>query len=758
MPEHPPTPRSEPRLEDVRFLTGRGRYADDLGRPGQLYGHVVRSDHAHGVIQGIDASDALRVPGVVGVHTEADLAADGLNPMPCVVEVPSEPPMVVPPRTALARGRVRHVGDPVAFVVAETPAAARDAADLVAVDIDPLPAVTDARAGDGAGAPELWAEAPGNRAFRFRMGDAEAVDRAMAAAAHVIELDIANHRVTAAPMETRAGIGEYDAEAGWTLTASVQGVHGIRGQLAAVFGADMERIRVTAPDVGGGFGLKNFLYPEWVLLLWAARRHGRPVKWTAARGEDFAAATHGRDIRTRARLGLDAEGNFLALEARLHANMGAYLSSVGPGASTRAAPTAMGGVYAIPLIHMETIGVFTNTGPVDAYRGAGKPEANFIIERLIDAAARRCGFDAIELRLRNAIDTLPYRSAQGMEIDTGRFRANIVDAVGHADRAGFEARRAAAAGAGKLRGLGFGCFLETARGTPEEGAEVRFAADGRVELRVGTESNGQGHETAYAQIAGERLGLPLDAFRYIQADTRATRTGFGHGGARSMHMGGGALSAARDEVVAKARDAAAGLLQSAAADLEFAEGRFAAPSGQSVALADVAAAAAGGLDSFARIEDAPFTFPNGCHACEVEVDPDTGQVEILRYVMVDDYGALINPRLTEGQVQGGVAQGIGQALGEHVAYDPDSGQLVAGSMMDYLIPAADGLPPFELHLEGVPTEANPLGVKGSGQAGCIAAPSAVINAILDALKPLGVDHIDMPATPETVWRAIRSAG
>jgi carbon-monoxide dehydrogenase large subunit len=763
-------PQSLPRREDARLLTGAGRFTADLHSAGQLHAVLVRSPHAHAAIAGIDARQAQAMPGVVAVHTAQDLAADGLGPLPCVVQLADGSPLTVPPRHALAGDRVRHVGDPVALVLADTRAAAQDAAQCVDVDYDPLPALTDPAAALQAGAVQLWPQAPGNLAFHFRRGDAAATRAAFASAAHLVELAIANQRVSALPLEPRAGLAEYDAASGvFTLTATAQGVHDIRAQLAGpVFGLPEDRFRLLAHDVGGGFGLKNFLYPEWVLLPWAARRHRRAVLWVAERGEELSAAAHGRDVQATARLALDGDGRFLALEAHLVANLGAYLSGTAPAVTTRAAPTAMGGIYAIPHVYMESRGVFTNTSPVDAYRGAGKPEANYLIERLVDTAARRCGFDALELRRRNAMHAFPHRSALGMQIDGGRFAANIERAAQRAGRDGFAARRAAAAARGRLRGLGFGCFLETSRGNPSEGAEIRFCGDATVELRLGTESHGQGHETAFAQIAAARLGLPLEAFRFIQADTARVRMGHGHGGARSMHMGGGALCKAIALALDKARPIAAQLLQADAGDVQFDAGHFAVPaSGRRVALTEVARAAreadpvgdgaAGGLDSFASVEDAPFTFPNGCHVAEVEIDPDTGTVALERYLCVDDYGALINPRLAKGQVQGGVAQGIGQALGEHVVYDADSGQLVSGSLMDYALPHAAGLPALEVYLEGIPTAANPLGVKGTGQAGSIAAPQAVMNAIVDALAPLGIDHVDMPATPERLWQAIRAA-
>ena len=767
--------QSIPRLEDQRFLTGAGRFVADIDLDGQLHAVIVRSPHAHAEILYIDVTEATRSEGVIGIHTETDLVAEGVGPLPCVASFPAKTPLVIPERWALARDIVRHVGDPVVLVIATSHQAALAAAELVEIEYEPLPSVTDGHAALAEGAPRLWEQAPGNVAFTFEKGDPDAVNAVMASAAHVVELDIINNRVMAAPVEPRAGIAHYDAAHGVKhLICTAQGLHAIQNQLAtSVFKVPVERIHLSAPDVGGGFGLKNFLYPEWVLLPWAARHHGRPVKWVAERGEDHAGAAHGRDIRTTARLALDERGRFLALDADLVANMGAYLSAAGPGASTTSSPTAMGGVYDIPLIHMHSTGVFSNMTPIDAYRGAGKPEANFIIERLIDAAARRCGFDAVELRRINAIDGFPHVTAQGMALDSGRFRRNIDDAVGHADRDGFEQRRAVSAKVGRLRGLGFGCFLETARGAPQEGAEVRFTPEGRIELRVGTESNGQGHETAYRQIAADRFGLAMEAFDYIQSDTAEVRIGHGHGGARSMHMGGGAMALAIDAVLVKAREVAATLLQATGAALEYADGRFTVPdSGRSVSLIEVSAAARNpdvasglqddgegntGLDTFIFREQVPFTFPNGCHAAEVEIDPDTGVVALLRYIMVDDYGTLVNPLLTEGQVHGGVAQGIGQALMENVSYDAESGQLLVGSFMDYTVPRAAHLPGFETHLEGVPTQANALGVKGSGQAGCIGAPQTIINAVLDALAPLGIDHIQMPATAETIWRAIREA-
>ncbi|MBI3197248.1 MAG: xanthine dehydrogenase family protein molybdopterin-binding subunit [Rhodospirillales bacterium] len=761
--------RSVRRLEDARFLLGRGRYVEDIDAGTTLHGYVLRSPHAHALIKRIDVAPAAALAGVHLVATSADLAADGLGPLPCMAAVS---PLVVPPRPALALGRVRHVGDPVAFVVADSIGAAREAAELIEVDYESLPSVVEGKVALAAGAPALWDQAPGNLAFHLQKGDHAAVAQAMRNAAHVVAIEVMNNRVIVVPLEPRAGIARYDAATDtMDLELTGQGLHGIRRQLAEfVFKVPLERIQLHAPDVGGGFGMKNFLYPEWVLLLWAARKLGRPVRWIADRAEEFVSGAQGRDIEASAKLALDATGRFLALDVAMVANLGAYLSGNGPGASAVAASTAHGGVYDIPSIAVDVRGAFTNTVPVDAYRGAGKPEANYITERAIEAAARLLGRDPADLRRQNLIASFPHRTAMGMAIDSGGFVANLDAAVERADMKGFEARRAAAKAQGRLRGIGVGCFLETSRGAPNEGAEVRFQPDGTVTIAVGTESNGQGHETSFAQIAAGHLGLPIGAFRYVQADTRQVRSGAGHGGARSMHMGGAALVKAMDAALTKARWLAAHLLQASGDDLDYRQGRFTVRGTDRgidlAALAESARDAANLPDGMSpevgrglgehvlNITDV-FTFPSGCHIAEVEIDPETGGCALLRYTAVDDYGRLINPMLTEGQVQGGVTQGIGQAMTERTVYDPGSGQLLSGSLMDYALPRADDLPSFDIDLVERPTTANPLGVKGSGQAGCIAAPQTVMAAVLDALSPAGVTALDMPATPERIWRALQ---
>ncbi len=762
--------RSLRRLEDPRFLIGQGRYVDDMDLPGQLHGIVLRSPYGHATIEGIDAASARAMPGVRGVFTAADLDADGLGTLPCIAQVATVAPMMVPPRRALARERVRHVGDPVAFVVADTSDEARGAAERIAVAYRPLPAVVDATAALAAEAPLLWDEAPGNLSYRFERGDKAAVDAALAGAAHTIEIELVNNRLVVAPIEPRAAIGHYDAAADrLELLLTGQGVHSLRQQLAnAVFHLPVDRIVVRAPDVGGGFGVKNFLYPEWVLVLWAARRLGRPVKWVAERGEEFVSSAQGRDNRTRGRLALDQDGRFLALDVDTVANLGAYLSTNGPGSSTNSPASAMGGVYAIPAVFMAVRGAFTNTVPIDAYRGAGKPEANYLIERLVDRAARRLALDPVALRRRNLISRFPYRSGLGVTIDCGRFAANLDEMAQRVLTEGVAARRREAAGRGKLRGLGIACFLETSRGTPGERAEIRFEPEGRIALVLGTQSNGQGHETSFPQIAADLFGLPIAAFRFVQADTGQVKSGNGHGGARSMHMGGTALFQAAQMVLSKGRAIAAHLLQADANEVSFSAGRFTVGGGERgidlLALAEASRDPANlpdgmspGLDADAYNDSDVFTFPNGCHAAEIEIDPETGAVTLERYAAIDDYGRLINPMLTAGQVQGGLAQGIGQALFEHTVYDEGSGQLLSGSLMDYALPRADDLPPLDITLAELPTAVNPLGVKGAGQAGCIAAPQTIVNAILDALLPLGIEQIDMPATPERIWRAIRNA-
>ncbi|QHO76408.1 carbon monoxide dehydrogenase [Bradyrhizobium sp. CCBAU 051011] len=760
--------RSIDRLEDARFVQGRGRYVADLAAPNALHGVVVRSPHAHARIAAIGAEAARKMPDVAAVLTGAELAADKIGPMPCAVTaIPMTTPLLVPPYHALAQGVVRYVGEPVAFVVAASAEAARDAAEAVVVDYEPLPpvvAIADAISPD---APSIWPEASGNFAFQFNRGEIGPVQTALRDAAHVVECELINNRVVAAPMETRGAIGEFDAASGRLhLTASAAGAHAIRDLLAhGVFRIDREKLRVSIPDVGGGFGMKNVLYPEWVLVLWAARRLGRPVRWIGDRSEDFTGSAHGRDSLIRVRLGLDRDGRLLALETKVFANLGAYVSTVAPAVPTMAMASAMGGVYDIPLIAFETRGVFTNTTPVDAYRGAGKPEANYLIERCIDIAAHQLGMDALKLRRKNIMRRFPYASAMGLNVEQGSFAHAIDHAATAAE--GFKARARSSRKQGRLRGLGLACFLETARGQPNEVAKVGFGEDGLIDLKVGTHSSGQGHETTYAQIAADALGLPLDRFRFRQGDTNDLDSGGGHGGARSMHQGGTALLMAAEGLIDNARRLAARLLQAGVDAIQYQAGMLrVAATGQEISLDEVARASfqsagddvAPGLAHKATHLCDRYTFPNGCHVAEVEIDPATGEVRLDRYVIFDDYGRLLDPRQTLGQVHGGVVQGIGQALFEQALFDAETGQILSGSLMDYALPRAGDLPAFEGDLTpDFPSRANRLGVKGSGQAGAIAAPATIMNAVMNALAPLGVQHLDMPATPSRIWHAIQTA-
>lgn len=757
--------KSIARLEDARFLTGKGRYVADMIPTDALHAVVLRSPHAHAIVTAIATETARTMPGVVGVFTAADLAADDLAPLPCTAVVASVSPMVVPPRLVMAHDRVRHLGEAVALVIATSIAAARDAAEAIEVSYETLPAVIDGANALAPEAPQIWPQAPGNEAFRFLKGDRAATDAAFAQADHIISLDLFNNRVHAMPIEPRAALAHYDSGR-FDLLFTGMGVHGIRRQLATVFRRPEDHFHLTCPDVGGGFGAKNFLFPEYILALWAARKLRRAICWQAEPSEEFAAAVHGRDLRAKARLALDKDGRFLALEISSIADMGAYLSAVGPHCPTNAFSTAMGGVYAIPAMHLEVRGAFTNSLPVDAYRGAGKPEANYIIERLVDEAARVLRRDPAALRAMNMLPNAPHRTAMGMAVDGGRFAANLAVLDKASDVAGFPARRAEAARRGMLLGRGIACFLETARGAPGEWASVAVDASGNATAAIGTQSNGQGHETSYAQIVADRLGLTPGEVRVVQADTNLLPNGNGHGGARSLHLGGGALVLALDTLMEKARLIAAHLLQADPAALHFADGRFALPNGaRFITLAAVAAAAedssslpegmAPGLAASGHNTSDLVTFPNGCQAAEVEIDPETGHLRLTRYIAVDDYGRLVNPRLTAGQVQGGLVQGIGQALLEDIIYEPESGQLLTGSLMDYALPRADDVPAIEVILEGTATASNPLGVKGSGQAGAIAGPQTVMNAIADALALRNAIAPDMPATPEKIWRALQ---
>jgi carbon-monoxide dehydrogenase large subunit len=753
------------RIEDPRLLIGGGRYTDDIVMAGAAHGVVLRSPHAAAKILSIDTAAALEVPGVLAVLTAKDWADEGLGEIPCVIPLKNidGSNRANTPRGALATDRVRHVGDAVAFIVAETAEAAKDGAEAVFVDYDLLPSATDLATARLPGAPQVWEGIPNNTVFDWETGDKAKAAELASKAAHVTKLTVVNNRVIVNSMEVRAATAEYDpALQKFTLYCGTQGSWLVKNLLAgSVFKTEPEKFRVVTPDVGGGFGMKLYLYGEYALVCMAARRLGRPVKWTSERTEAFQSDTQGRDNITEAELSLDADGKFLALRTTNYAGMGAYLSTFAPMIPTGAGTKVLASVYNFQAIHAHVIGVLTNTVPVDAYRGAGRPESNYVVERLIDAAARELGIDRIELRKRNMVPSsaMPYTTAVGQRYDSGDFVAVLDAALKNADWAGFPARQAASKAQGKQRGIGVAYYLEATGGGPTERAEVRFAKDGFVDVLVGTQSTGQGHETAYAMLTSHELGIPMEKIRIVQGDSDEIPTGGGTGGARSLYSEGQAILLTAASVIEKGKQAASEHLEASVSDIEFATDRGV----DILSLAQIqreraAKGEAATLLDAAEVADIKsHTFPNGCHIAEVEVDPDTGLIEVPRYVVVDDVGHAINPMIVRGQVHGGVAQGIGQAVHERTAYDKESGQLLSASFMDYALPRAEDLPDIEVEFLSVPCETNPLGVKGAGEAGAVGSPPALMNALVDALSGVGVTHMDMPATPETVWKAIELA-
>ena len=761
------------RVEDPRLLKGAGSYTDDIQLPGTAHGVVLRSPHAAAALRSTDTAAARAMPGVLAVYVAADLDADGIGTLPCAATVKNRDgsAQVVPERPVLARDGVHHVGTPVAFVVAETLKQARDAAEAIIVDYDTRPAVTDLGAAMDAGQPQVWPQAPRNVCFDWEIGDRAAVEAEFARAAHVTRLSVVNNRIVVNSMEARAALASYDAASQrWTLRTNTQGGWSLKGFLGNdVFKVDPDRFRIITPDVGGGFGMKLFLYPEQVLTCYAARKLGRPVKWASERTEAFLSDSHGRDNITLGELAVDKDGIFLALRTRNVANMGAYLSNYAPYIPTSAGTGVLASVYGFKAVYANVIGVFTNTVPVDAYRGAGRPEANYLVERLVDAVAREMKIDRVALRRRNMVtpDQMPYCTPMGKLYDSGDFRVVLDHALEAVDWAGFERRRAEAAQRGKRRGIGMAYYLEATGGGPTERAEIRFADDGFVDVYVGTQSTGQGHETAYVQLTVDRLGVPGEKVRVRQGDTDTIPEGGGTGGARSLYSEGQAILATAATVIERGRKAASEAMEAAPADIVFEVGRFSiVGTDRGVGIMELAAqqrarAAKGEdvttLDAAEVAEIKAHTFPNGCHIAEVEVDPETGVTDLVRYCVTDDVGKAVNPMIVRGQVHGGVAQGFGQAILERTAYDAASGQLLSGSLMDYAVPRADDLPDIDVEFVEVPCGTNPLGVKGAGEAGAVGSPPAVINALVDALSPLGVSHIDMPATPEQIWRAVAKA-
>ena len=764
------------RREDPVLLRGEGVYTDDLSLPDQVHAHVVRSQHAHGTIRGVALDEARAMPGVLGAWSGADLAEYG--PLLCTVSPRNRDgsPLRAPERPSLAVDKVRYVGDPVAFVVAETPAQARDAAEAVVVEVEPLDAVTEAGAAARPGAALLYDDVPGNVVLDFHQGDAEAVAAAFGSAAHRVSLSLRNNRIVVCAMEPRAALAEYDAADGhWTMRLGSQGVFGLRRQLAEdILRVPLNRVRVLTGNVGGSFGMKAAAYPEYACILHAARALGRPVRWTDERSGSFVSDQHGRDHEIEAELALDADGRFLAVRLTALANMGSYLATVGPMMGTVNLARNVQSNYATPLVEVSTRCVMTNTTPVSAYRGAGRPEGNYVMERLIETAARQTGMDALALRRLNHIgaDRFPFTGSGGTSYDGGEFSALMDRAVEASDWDGFEVRAAESRARGMLRGRGLGNYLECTAPASKEMVGVRFGEDGTVTIVTGTLDYGQGHWSPFAQVLHEKLGVPFEAIRLVQGDSDQLVAGGGTGGSRSMMASGTAIMEAAALVAEKGREAASHLLEADAGDIEFAPdaaggGRFAiAGTDRGVGIMELAARVRGedGLPEALRSLDvehvsagAAMAYPNGCHVAEVEIDPETGHVQVVRYCAINDIGVVVNPLTATGQAHGGIAQGIGQALMERVSYD-EGGQLLAASFMDYALPRAEDLPELSVASRPVPALGNPLGVKGCGEAGCAGSLPAVMNALTDALARAGAAAVQMPATPEKVWAALRAVG
>jgi len=776
--------QSVKRKEDARFLTGAGQYTDDVTMANQTHAYFLRSPHAHAKLRKIDTSKAKKAPGVVAVYTGADL--EGVNGLPCgwLITSVDGTPMKEPPHHVLAKGKVRYVGDQVALVIAETREQAKDAAELIDVDYEVLPAVVNSADALKPGAPQIHDEAPGNKCYTWAIGDRAAVDAAFAKAAHVTKIDIVNNRLIPNAIEPRAAVASYNrAEDAYTLYVTSQNPHVERLLMTAfVLGLPEHKVRVIAPDVGGGFGSKIYLYAEETAMVWASKRVNRPIKWACERSESFLTDAHGRDHITHAELALDKDGKFLALRVHTIAAMGAYLSTFASCIPTILYATLLAGQYTTPVIYCEVTAAFTNTAPVDAYRGAGRPEATYVVERIVHQAAAETGIAQDELRRRNFIRTFPYQTPVALLYDTGGYDATLDEAMKIADVKGFAARKAEAAKRGRLRGLGYAAYIEACGIAPSnvagalgaraglfEAGEVRVHPTGSVTVFTGSHSHGQGHETTFAQVVATVLGIPVENVDVVHGDTGRVLFGMGTYGSRSLSVGGTAIMKALDKIVAKGKKIAAHLLEAAEGDIEFKDGKFTvAGTDRSKTFGEIALTAyvphnypldklEPGLNETAFYDPTNFTFPAGTHICEVEIDPDTGVVQVVNFTACDDFGNIINPMIVEGQVHGGLTQGIGQALLENCVYDKESGQLLTGSYMDYAMPRADDLPSFKVGTKVTPCTHNPLGSKGCGEAGAIGAPAALMNAVLDAMSVAGVKHFDMPASPHRVWQALRSA-
>jgi aerobic carbon-monoxide dehydrogenase large subunit len=763
------------RVEDARLLTGQGRYAEDWNSPGQVYAAFVRSPHAHADVLAVDAAPARRVSGVLDVLTGRDLRADGIGAIPTLIaergggiKNRDGSPFADPPWYPLAIERVRYVGEAVAVVLGTTPASAHDGAAAVSVQYTPRPAVVHGVVALADGAPQLHAGVAHNRVYDWECGEPDVVARAVASAAHVTRLTVVDNRLVTCFIEPRAALAEWDAGAGrYTLYASLQTVHQLAANLARILGVAVDRVRCVTGDVGGGFGSKIQTYPEYVVLAWAARRLGRPVKWVSSRTEGFLSDAQSRDHLLEGELALDGKGQITALRVHSTSNLGSYVAPCIPVSTLTNMERMISGLYAIPAIHLRVEGVLTNTVPINVYRGVGRLECVYTVERLVERAAREIGRDPTAFRRTHMVRAFPYRTATGAIYDSGDYLARLEEAIIKADVAGFAARRAEASRRGKLRGIGVGPYVEGTGGVPHEFAEVRVLPTGLVEVPIGSQSQGQGHETVFAQVVAERLGVPFERVSIVMGDTDRVAKGVGTFASRSMVRGGGAAVEAVDTLVKSGRAMAAQLLEAAPADIEYGGGTFrVVGTDRAIGLFEVARAAASGrlppalgatLGAATMHENPAFAFANGCEVCELEVDPETGAVEIVALSMVDDSGRSVNPMIVHGQQHGAVAQGIGQALHERCVYDSTTGQLLSGSFLDYAIPRAADLPAIDVTSRDVLSPTNALGVKGAGEGGTVGAPGAVIHAILDALAPLGVTDIDMPATPEAVWRAIENA-
>jgi carbon-monoxide dehydrogenase large subunit len=770
------------RKEDHRFITGKGHYTDDHARPGQVSAYFIRSPHAHAKLKKIDTSAASKMPGVLAIFTGAEFAADKLGPLICgwMVNSKDGSPMKMAPHPALAAGKVSHVGDAYAVVIAETLAQAKDAAEKITTDFEVLPAVIDPAQAQQKGAQQIHETAPNNTIYQWHIGDPDGNSAAMKKAKHITRLDFINNRLVPNALEPRSAIAEYDpGDENFTLWTTSQNPHVARLVISAFIGVAPEhKLRVIAPDVGGGFGSKIFIYPEEVVCLWASKKVARPVKWTADRSEAFVTDAHGRDHVTHAELGFDENNKIVGMKVKTIANLGAYMSTFSSAVPTYLYATLLSGQYDIPSIYCEVDSVYTNTVPVDAYRGAGRPEATFVVERLMEVSARELGVDPADLRKKNFVKSFPYQTVVASLYDAGDYNASLSKAMDIHDVKGFSKRKRESAKKGKLRGLGYSTYIEACGVAPSavvgslgagvglwESAEVRVNPTGSVELLTGCHQHGQGHETTFAQLVSDRLGIPFENVTVVHGDTDKVQFGMGTYGSRSGAVGMSAIVKALDKVEAKAKKIAAHLLEAAEGDIEFKNGKFSvAGTDKAIAFGDLALQAyvghkfptseiEPGLKESAFYDPTNFTFPAGCHICELEIDPDTGAVTIDKWTAIDDFGTVINPMIVEGQVHGGIAQGVGQALYEHAVYDK-SGQLVSGSFMDYAMPRAENFPHFEVGMTKTECPSNPLGIKGCGEAGAIAAPAAVMNAITNAI---GTEQIDMPATPAAVWQAVRKS-